>query len=868
MSMLEKGTGAIEEHRAAGWVLQMLSAIAYCHERRVCHRDLKPENFCFQSLAADAPLKLLDFGCSKQLDTAASTMTKKCGTWDYMAPEQIPSIDPQTGQRSRYGLGVDLWSIGVIAYVLLGMEFPFGWCADAERDAQADFTQRTIVTNILRGEYRPMEPHVDRELRWGKDETRMHGEAWTSVSAVAKDFVRRLLVVDPAQRMTAKEALKHPWLSAAHRDVLRGLERPAASRSAAAMLTFRRRTPMQKAAMHAIALQLSADELEELRKTFAAIDTDCDGTLSRAEVRAAFARLGVEGATTPRASLASGAFVAAGPSPINRMFSELGDDEGLRGGGGGDDDDAPHIGWHSFVAAALEQRHLEDADNVAAAFNALDVDHTGSISVHDLATVFGGGGGAGEGRSGEGEGGAPPLDAAALSALLKEVDVDGSGDITRRDFARIVRARARSVSAHSRTSSRDHSPLSPARLALRRARSGGRSGSGSDLDSPARTPRRSSLIPPRRLAKIAETMLIPDGNVASCYVDSSGEVAVGGGGVPPVVARNARACAAALVRLPPPRDGRPSLTLCWNPPPCDELYLRRDWRFSHYEVVWRIHGTHEYRFTNVLDAPGTRRGAPHDPSSLWARVTLRPGEAESGVIALDACVRCVSADRDAAGVETRSMCTPLSTHYFDAAPTTPPIAPTSEYGRSGGGGGGGGGGERGGSYGGDYGGGATVLPRGARARSRSAALDSDFDTSGGGGGGAYAGRGKHRRQRSSRTGTALLRETLLSGSTTLDEETAKALSPRGDGVGLLPRVGQIVRCESDGEVGRCAWVGTVRARTGIWIGLRLDNPVGRHDGVFGRDAETGNALRLFTCERNRGRFVRPSGVTIVRELYY
>ena len=63
---------------------------------------------------------------------------------------------------------------------------------------------------------------------------------------MAKDFVRRLLVVDPAQRMTAKDALKHPWLSAAHQDVLRGLERPAASRSAAAMLTFRRRTPMQK----------------------------------------------------------------------------------------------------------------------------------------------------------------------------------------------------------------------------------------------------------------------------------------------------------------------------------------------------------------------------------------------------------------------------------------------------------------------------------------------------------------------------------------------------------------------------------------------------------------------------------------------
>ena len=144
MSKLEIGT-AIEEHRAAAWVLQMLNAIAYCHERRVCHRDLKPENFCFQSRAADAPLKLLDFGCSKLLATPASTMTKKVGTWDYMAPEQIPSIDSRTGQRSRYGLGVDLWSIGVISYILLGMEFPFGWCADAERDAQADFTQVSFI---------------------------------------------------------------------------------------------------------------------------------------------------------------------------------------------------------------------------------------------------------------------------------------------------------------------------------------------------------------------------------------------------------------------------------------------------------------------------------------------------------------------------------------------------------------------------------------------------------------------------------------------------------------------------------------------------------------------------------------------------
>ena len=547
MSLLERGD-AIDERTSARYVLEMLSAIAYCHDAKgVVHRDLKPENFCFASNDDGAPLKLLDFGCSKAWQRGDALMREKVGTWDYMAPEQIPS----GGEGGGYGNGVDLWAIGVIAYVLLGKEFPFGWSSDDDAKIQETFTWRTIIPNIKRGTYRPLTPHVDATGKWGAPgDYTPHGEAWRHVSEVAKDFVTRLLVVDPARRMSAKDALRHEWLSDAHAVVLRGLERPAARSELSAMLSFRRRSPMQKAAMHAISLQLSAEELNELRLTFEAIDTDYDGTLSEKEVRNAFKKLGIATDATPRAAGAGsrrGVLSRQGSddtdSPVSRLFQELGEDQDRKSaswsarsrsrGSGGTTDAfgfprerggsggrlSTRIGWHSFVAAALEQRHLEDADNIASAFNALDVDNTGFISVHDLEQLFGG---ASE------EGG---LGHAELQAMLDEADADGSGEIDREEFARMVRSRGRTSSLSSAASP---SPSTPRRE--RASSSSRRSGSTpaslraqaiadavaaapTERAEEAETPRRSSLIPPHKIAELREALLIPDGCVAAISLD-------------------------------------------------------------------------------------------------------------------------------------------------------------------------------------------------------------------------------------------------------------------------------------------------------------------------------------------------------------
>lgn len=298
----------------------------------------------------------------------------------------------------------------------------------------------------------------------------------------------------------------------------------------------------------------------------------------------------------------------------------------------------------------------------------------------------------------------------------------------------------------------------------------------------------------------------------------------------PEVAFDAAACDAALAALPAPqrRAAAPSLLLCWNPAPCDERWLIDTWGWSHYELVWRIHGSDEFRFFEARGPPpdGVFSRGPRDPRALFARIVCPAshvsafnGDARVGI---DVCVRCVSRfeekERSGAGIGKRSMCTPLTSLYF------PPLNEIGD--RS----------------------------------SAAAARESPPRPS----------RSPPRRPRdrpvarvSSGGGHDLLRETLLSGSTLLSDARDDALSPRGDGRGVLPCVGQRVLCEGDGEEGRCVWVGTVPGRRGIWVGINLDYARGRHDGVFGRDPRTGEAIRLFACAARHGRFVRPHGVRVL-----
>ncbi|XP_041042282.1 calcium/calmodulin-dependent protein kinase type IV [Carcharodon carcharias] len=167
--------GYYSENDAAGAVKQILEAVAYLHENGIVHRDLKPENLLYASPTPDALLKIADFGLSKIADDQV-TMKTVCGTPGYCAPEIL--------QGCVYGPEVDMWSVGVITYILLCGFEPF-------YDERGD---QYMYKRILNCDYDFVSP-------W-----------WDEVSVNAKDLVKKLILLDPKKRLTTYQALQHPWV--------------------------------------------------------------------------------------------------------------------------------------------------------------------------------------------------------------------------------------------------------------------------------------------------------------------------------------------------------------------------------------------------------------------------------------------------------------------------------------------------------------------------------------------------------------------------------------------------------------------------------------------------------------------------------
>uniref|UniRef100_A0A1A8QR39 Calcium/calmodulin-dependent protein kinase type IV n=1 Tax=Nothobranchius rachovii TaxID=451742 RepID=A0A1A8QR39_9TELE len=167
--------GYYSERDAAHVIKQILEAVAYLHKNGVVHRDLKPENLLYADLSLDASLKIADFGLSKIIDDQV-TMKTICGTPGYCAPEIL--------RGNAYGPEVDMWSVGVILYILLCGFEPFF-------DPRGD---QYMYSRILNCDYEFVSP-------W-----------WDEVSLNAKDLVGKLIVLDPNKRLSVQEALQHPWV--------------------------------------------------------------------------------------------------------------------------------------------------------------------------------------------------------------------------------------------------------------------------------------------------------------------------------------------------------------------------------------------------------------------------------------------------------------------------------------------------------------------------------------------------------------------------------------------------------------------------------------------------------------------------------
>ncbi|XP_048385229.1 serine/threonine-protein kinase H1-like [Stegostoma tigrinum] len=163
--------------RDATRVLQMvLDGVRYLHTLGITHRDLKPENLLYYHPGSDSKILVTDFGLANSGNKGGDwSMTTTCGTPEYIAPEIL--------LRKPYTNAVDMWALGVISYILLSGTMPF-----------EDENRTRLYRMILKCEYSYV------------------GEPWPNVSNLAKDFIDKLITIDPNERMAAAQALKHPWV--------------------------------------------------------------------------------------------------------------------------------------------------------------------------------------------------------------------------------------------------------------------------------------------------------------------------------------------------------------------------------------------------------------------------------------------------------------------------------------------------------------------------------------------------------------------------------------------------------------------------------------------------------------------------------
>ncbi|XP_074295392.1 CDPK-related kinase 5-like isoform X2 [Silene latifolia] len=240
--ILSRG-GKYTEDEAKSVLLQILNVVSFCHLQGVVHRDLKPENFLFVSKDEDSPLKAIDFGLSDFVKPEEK-LNDIVGSAYYVAPEVL---------HRSYTTEADVWSVGVIAYILLCGSRPF-WAR----------TESGIFRAVLKADPSFTEP------------------PWPSLSDEAKDFVKRMLNKDPRKRITASQALCHPWLRNQGE-----VKVPLDVLVFKLLKIYMRSSLLRKAALKALSKTLTADELFYLNEQFTILQPCKNGTINLDNIKEA-----------------------------------------------------------------------------------------------------------------------------------------------------------------------------------------------------------------------------------------------------------------------------------------------------------------------------------------------------------------------------------------------------------------------------------------------------------------------------------------------------------------------------------------------------------------------------------------------------
>ncbi|KAF5752918.1 CROOKED family protein [Tripterygium wilfordii] len=317
--ILSRG-GKYTEIDAKAVLIQILNVVAFFHLQGVVHRDLKPENFLFMSKDENSHLKAIDFGLSDFVKPD-ERLNDIVGSAYYVAPEVL---------HRSYSTEADVWSIGVIAYILLCGSRPF-WAR----------TESGIFRAVLKAD-----PSFEEA-------------PWPSLSSEAKDFVKRLLNKDPRKRLTAGQALSHPWIKNSN-----DVKVPLDILIFKLMKAYMRSSALRKAALRALSKTLTVDELFYLKEQFSLLEPNKNGTISLENIKAALMKHATADATKD--------------SHIPDFFASLNALQHRR------------MGFEEFCAAALSVHQLEALDrwehHARCAYELFEKDGNRAIVIEELAS--------------------------------------------------------------------------------------------------------------------------------------------------------------------------------------------------------------------------------------------------------------------------------------------------------------------------------------------------------------------------------------------------------------------------------------------------------------------------------------------------
>jgi calcium-dependent protein kinase len=316
------------ESDAACIMQQLFSGVYYLHSNNIMHRDLKPENMMLETnVKGDLTIKLIDFGAANfySSDEKEGKLTLKVGTPYYIAPEVI---------KKNYDNKCDLWSCGVIMYILLCGYPPFD--GDDDQD---------IMNNVVKCEYT------------------FDSQEWMGVSTDAKNMIKKLLIKDPKKRINAEQALKEPWIVKNLK--MRGSKefKELPKLCGVTLQKFTSKQKLQQASIAFLIHQMSTNEkVKSLRAIFKQLDESGDGRLSHQELKNGYTQFFSDSLTEHE---------------FDNLIAKL------------DQDNSGYIEYEEFLRATIDTETILTEKNLEFAFNFFDKDASGKLSAEEVKSVLG-----------------------------------------------------------------------------------------------------------------------------------------------------------------------------------------------------------------------------------------------------------------------------------------------------------------------------------------------------------------------------------------------------------------------------------------------------------------------------------------------